>query len=173
MALTLTYCDEDDRAYGLAGMTISLASLDAIDRVVSVSLDSDGPMVDFSHDYYFSLSPAISPKAVWDNMLRNYHITASMVIGNIMARSLVRLREEAPADVMEKIYHEIEAEGIDTCGLEEDEIKAIYNKILLQSRRIFMNPRLHPAVTSLAGIIARRRSLTGGELRDQLNYLQL
>ena len=74
---------------------------------------------------------------------------------------------------MEKIYHEIEAEGIDTCGLEEDEIKAIYNKILLQSRRIFMNPRLHPAVTSLAGIIARRRSLTGGELRDQLNYLQL
>ena len=106
-------------------------------------------------------------------MLRNYHITASMVIGNIMARSLVRLREEAPTDVMEKIYHEIEAEGIDTCGLEEDEIKAIYNKILLQSRRIFMNPRLHPAVTSLAGIIARRRSLTGGELRDQLNYLQL
>lgn len=30
MAMTLTYSNEDDRAYGLAGMTISLAALDAI-----------------------------------------------------------------------------------------------------------------------------------------------
>ena len=29
--LTLAYLNEDDRAYGLAGMAISLAALDAID----------------------------------------------------------------------------------------------------------------------------------------------
>lgn len=173
MALTLTYSNEDDRAYGLAGMTISLAALDAIDRVVAVSLDSDGPMVDFSHEYYYSMSPAVSPKAVWDNLLRNYHITASMVLGNVMARAVVRLGEDVPADVMKVIYKEIEAEGKDSVGLESDEVRTIYDKILMQHRRIFMNPRLKPAITELAGVIARRRRLTGAELRDQLNYLSL
>ena len=51
--ITLAYQNEDDRAYGLAGMTISLAALRAIDRVVRISLDSDGPMVEFSQEYYF------------------------------------------------------------------------------------------------------------------------
>lgn len=35
-ALTLTYLNEDDRAYGLAGMAISLAALDALDRISSI-----------------------------------------------------------------------------------------------------------------------------------------
>ena len=65
--LTLAYLNEDDRAYGLAGMMISLASLRAIDRVAEVSLDSEGPMVEFSHEYYFPGSPSISPKSTWDN----------------------------------------------------------------------------------------------------------
>ncbi|MDE6010805.1 MAG: hypothetical protein K2F87_05120 [Muribaculaceae bacterium] len=173
MALKLTYSNEDDRAYGLAGMTISLAALDAIDRVVEISLDADGPMVDFSHEYYFSVSPVISPKAVWDNLLRNYHITASMVVSNVMARSLVRLGEEAPADIMQTLYDEIETEGRESVGLEADEVKALYGRILSQNRRIFTNPRLHPVVTELAKIISRRRRLSGGELRDELRILQL
>ena len=173
MAMTLTYSNEDDRAYGLAGMTISRAALDAIDRIVCISLDSDGPMIDFSHDYYFSISPVVSPKAVWDNLLRNYHITASMVVSNILARSLVRLGEEVPKNVMDAAYREIETEGMESCGLEEDEVKMLYDKILHQNRRIFLNPRLRPAIAELAHIISRRRRLSGVELREQLNYLQL
>lgn len=171
--MTLKYSNEDDRAYGLAGMTISLAALDAIDRVVSISLDAEGPMVDFSQDYYFSVSPAVSPKAVWDNLLRNYHITASMVVSNVLARSIVRLGEEAPSDVMDSIYKEIETEGRESVGLEADEVKALYNKILMQNRRIFMNPRLRPAIAELVKIISRRRQLSGLELREELNFLQL
>jgi hypothetical protein len=173
MALTLHYSNEDDRAYGLAGMTISLAVLDAIDRVVGISIDSDGPMVDFSQEFYCSLSPAVSPKSVWDNLLRNYHLTASMVVSNVMARSLVRLGEEVPKDILDSIYSEIETEGRESCGLEEDEVKAMYNKILSQNRRIFLNPRMHPAVDRLASVISRRRTLSGGELRDELHLLQL
>ena len=130
MALTLKYSNEDDRAYGLAGMTITLADLDAVDRVVSVSLDAEGPMIDFSQEYYFSVSPAVSPKAVWNNLLQNYHITASMVVSNILARSLVRLGEDVPSDIMQSVYDEIEAEGRDTVGLDPDEVKMIFNKIL-------------------------------------------
>ena len=34
--LTLTYLNEDDRVYGLAGMAISLAALNALDRLAEV-----------------------------------------------------------------------------------------------------------------------------------------
>ncbi len=173
MALTLNYSNEDDRAYGLAGMTVSLAALDAIDKIVEISIDADGPMVTFSQEYYYSLSPAVSPKMVWENLIRNYHITASMVVANIMARSLVRLGEETPKDVLDKIYSEIESEGLETCGLEKDEVEAFYNKIYMQNRRIFANPRLRPAITELARILSRRRSLSGLEIRDELTLLQL
>lgn len=173
MALTLKYSNEDDRAYGLAGMTISLASLDAIDRIVEISIDGDGPMITFSQEYYYSLSPAVSPKSVWENLIRNYHITSSMVLANVMSRSLVRLGEEVPKDVMQRIYDEIEAEGEETCGLEKDEVKTFYQGLLSRTRRIFANPRLHPAIEDLARTISRRRRLSGLEIRDELNFLQL
>lgn len=98
--LTLSYRNEDDRAYGLAGMAISLAALDAIDRVAAVSLDSDGPMVSFSHEYYFSGSPSVSPKATWSNLLHNFYITSAMVVSNVMARSMVRLGREVPDSIL-------------------------------------------------------------------------
>lgn len=172
-ALTLTYLNEDDRAYGLAGMVISLASLNAIDRVAEVSIDADGPMVEFSHEYYFPGSPVVSPKATWDNLVQNFHITTSMVISNILARSIVRMKEEAPKEIMDEIYSEVEREGRDTCSLEEDEIENLYNNALMRARRIFRNPRLHPAIDEFARVISRRRSLSGMEILDELHLLQL
>ncbi|MDE5652122.1 MAG: hypothetical protein K2G75_04350 [Muribaculaceae bacterium] len=171
--MTLSYSNEDDRAYGLAGMAISLAGLDALDSIVDISLDADGPMVNFSQQYYYSLSPAVSPKSVWENLIRNFHITASMVVGNVLARSMVRLHEDLPAEVEREIYSEIAAEGADSCGLEKDETEVLYRRIMSQHRRIFGNPRLHPAITELARIISRRRTLSGLELREELAYLQL
>ncbi|MBD5356347.1 MAG: hypothetical protein HDR88_04990 [Bacteroides sp.] len=171
--LTLTYLNEDDRAYGLAGMVISLASLDAISRISEVSLDADGPMVEFSHEYYFPGSPTISPKATWDNLVQNFHITTSMVLSNIMARSVVRMKEEAPSDILKEIYSIVEQEGKDTCALEDDEIENLYNNALARTRRLFHNPRLHPAIDEFARVISRRRSLSGMEIRDELHLLQL
>ncbi|MDE6400093.1 MAG: hypothetical protein K2L68_04445, partial [Muribaculaceae bacterium] len=164
-SLTLTYLNEDDRAYGLAGMVISLASLQAIDRVAEICLDSDGPMVEFSHEYYFPGSPTISPKATWDNLVQNFHITTSMVLSNVLARSIVRLKTEAPEGIMKEIYSEVEREGRDTCALEDDEIENLYNNALARARRLFLNPRLHPAIEEFARIISRRRSLSGMEIR--------
>lgn len=171
--LTLTYLNEDDRAYGLAGMVISLASLHAADRIAEVNLDSDGPMVEFSHEYYFPGSPAISPKATWDNLVQNFHITTAMVVSNILARSVVRMKEEAPESVMKEIYEEVEREGRDTCALEDDEIESLYQNATLRMRRLFQNPRLHPVIDEFARVLSRKRALSGMELRDELHLLQL
>lgn len=171
--MTLHYINEDDRAYGLAGMAISLAALDAIDRIADISLDAEGPMVSFSHEYYFSGSPSISPKATWNNLIHNFYITSSMVVSNVMARSLVRLGEEVPEALLGSIREEMEAEGIDTCSLEKDEVDRMYMRSLSGMRRIFSNRRLHPAIRQFAGVLSRRRTLTGTEIYDELRALRL
>lgn len=171
--LTLQYSNEDDRAYGLAGMTITIAALDALDRVSSVTLDTDGPMVTFSNAYYFSGSPSISPKATWDNMIRNFHLTSAMVMANVMARSLVRRHAEVPAELMDTLKRSIAEEGRESCDLEDDEIDALFERTRSYTRRIFANPRVHPAVDSFARLLAVRRTLSGREIFDELESLQL
>lgn len=171
--MNLSYQNEDDRAYGLAGMAVSLAALDALDRVANVSIDSDGPMVAFSHEYYFSGSPSISPKATWNNLVKNFYITSSMVISNIMARSLVRLKQEVPSDILNQIRDEIINEGRQTCSLDEDEAESIFNRSNTGMRRIFANSRLHPAINDFVRTISIRRTLSGNEIYDELRALRL
>ena len=170
---SLSYLNEDDRAYGLAGMMVALANLDAIDRVATISIDTEGPMVEFSHEYYFSGSPSISPKSTWDNLVSNFHLTTSMIVGNILARTLVRLKEEAPQEVMKQVYSQVEEEGRDTCSLENDEIENLYNHALNRAMRIFRNPRVHPAIEEFARVLSLKRSLSGREVIDELHLLQL
>lgn len=172
-SITLVYRNEDDRAYGLAGMAISLAALDAFDRVAGISLDGEDTMVEFSNEYYFSGSPSISPKSTWDYLVQNFHITTSMAISNIMSRSLVRMHRDIPVDILGQLHTEVIREGQDTCGLEEDEVDALFNRALSHSRRIFSNPRLHPAINEFARVISRKRTLSGNEIRDELRLLQL
>ncbi|MDE6238304.1 MAG: hypothetical protein K2M13_09235 [Muribaculaceae bacterium] len=171
--ITLTYLNEDDKAYGLAGMAISLAALDAIDFVADISLDNEGPMVNFSHQYYFPASPAVSVKTNWNNLLHNFYITSAMVLSNVMARSLVRLHTPVPQDILDEIYAEIAEEGRETCSLEDDEIKSIYNRTNTYMKRIFNNPRVIPAIDEFAHTISRRRTLSGNEILDELRLLQI
>lgn len=172
--LTLKYLNEDDRAYGLAGMTISLAALDATDRVAEISLDSDGPMVTFAHQYYFCGAPSISPKAAWNNLMQNYYITSAMVLSNVMARSVVRLQlTDLPQDVLDEIKENMVLEGKDVCGLEDDEIDRLYQKVYTYMRRIFYNPRLHPAIKEYVRILSRRRRLSGSDIYDELRLLRI
>lgn len=172
--LTLKYLNEDDRAYGLAGMTISLAALDATDRVAEISLDSDGPMVTFAHQYYFCGTPSISPKATWNNLMQNYYITSAMVLSNIMARSVVRLQlNELPQELLDEIKENIVLEGKDVCGLEDDEIDRLYQKVYTYMRRIFYNPRLHPAIKEYVRVLSRRRRMSGSDIYDELRLLRI
>ena len=45
-----------------------------------------------------------------------------------MSRSMVRLGQDVPAELLDTIHNEISREGRDTCSLEDDEIDTIYEK---------------------------------------------
>lgn len=172
MEITLSYQNEDDRAYGLAGMAIALAAMDALDRVSSVDIDAEGPMVSFAHSYYFNGSPSISPKTTWHNLVKNFQITTNMVVSNVMSRCVVRMQQSVPSHIMTKLRDNVCTEGEETCALEKDESQQLFDNAVAYSRRIFHNPRLHPQIREFASTLSRRRSLSGLELIDELHRLQ-
>ncbi|MCM1004886.1 MAG: hypothetical protein NC402_01160 [Prevotella sp.] len=172
-ASVLAYRSEEDRSYGLAGMTLALATLDAIDNVVRVNMDSEGPMVIFSNEFFWGSSQAASAKAHWHTLMRNFQITASLALANVLSRCLIRERGADPTSMLDALLPVIVAEGMEICSLEEDEVHRFYENALMQSRRTFGNPRLHPYVDRLAGVLAEKRTLSGREIAEELHALHI
>lgn len=173
MGFELIYSDENDKAYGLAGMAISIASLDALERITEVHLDADGPMVAFSREYFYGGSPSVSPKATWNHLMANFQLTTSMVLGNVLARTLVKTGRDAERSVYEKIRDVVREEGSDSCGLEPEEADMVFDKMLRHSLQLFHNPRLHPAVRQLVGVLTQRRRLSVVDLAEELDMLRI
>ncbi|MDE6243008.1 MAG: hypothetical protein K2M14_03250 [Muribaculaceae bacterium] len=169
----LAYRDEADRSYGLAGMSIGLASLDALDRVAYISIDSEGPMVEFTGEYYYGGSPSVSPKAAWRRMIDNYRLTSTLAVGNILARTLVQEGNNDPTDMLNELFETIRLEGREVCQLEEDELDNFINNIVGRSHRVFGNQRLYPAVQALADLLRKERILTGRALAEEMHMLRI
>lgn len=169
----LQYESEDDRAYGLAGMGIALAAMDALNWVAELNLDADGPMVSFSHAFYFSNSPSVSPKAVWHRSVQNFKVTSMMVMANVMSRYYVRLSQQVPPEVLGYVRDTMTEEGAESCSLEADEVGQLFNITMRDCHRIFSNPRLTPRVTEFAGTLGRLRRMSALEVADELHRLQL
>lgn len=169
--MKIYYDNDDDRAYGLAGMCIGMAALDAVERIALVDLDADGPMVSIAGEYLYDLSGHCSPKEVWSAMLHNFYLTASMSLANVLSRSMIRLQAGLPTDILTTIHEAVIAEGKESCQLEEDEAEALYNRSLTTMRRVFANPRLREPVRELAGTLSRARRLSGGDIADELRRL--
>ncbi len=169
----LSYKNEEDRTYGLTGMAVALAYMDALDRVASISLDSDGPMVTFSNEFYYLGSQSASPKAVRRKLTENYQLTSVLAVSNVLSRCYVHEHISPADELLEPLREAIGAEGKETLDLDDDEIEQVFSRVVSYSRRIFGNLRLHPLIDKFAGTIGRRRTLTGREIAEELEYLRM
>lgn len=165
------YRNEDDKAYGLAGMMISAGALNALELIHSVSLDAEGPMVCFTDEYHHLLCPTLSPKSVWERLRRNLYVTAAMTVGNVMARTTVRDGKEPSADKFQPIIKALEEEGAETLSLDADETRALFDSLYQRIYRVFHNPRLQPKVHELSHRVALLRTLSQGDIAYELERL--
>lgn len=167
----LGYRNEDDKAYGLAGMIVTLSVLDGLSLIHKVSLDSEGPMVEFTEEYYHLQSPSLSPKSVWETLRRNFYITSAMIVGNVMARCLVRDGNPVSQKILVDIQKEMEEEGKESLYLEKDEVESLYRHLLRQNMQIYNNPRVIPKIRILTQRLSLLRTLGGGEIESELENL--
>ncbi len=166
------YIDDKDRCYGATGMAISLIVWDAEDVLSSISIDAEpNEMMEFTQEYFFSGNPRISAKVAWNNILHHFQVSAGMLIGNVMCRSYINSSIVLDEEAKKALYDYINAEGHDTCSLEDDEIERMFDKSYRYLHQIFNHVGIRQIATDFARTLLERRTMSRSEVMEELHAL--
>lgn len=170
----LSYIDEKDKSYGLAGMAISLVALDGEEFLNGMSIDAPvGEGVDLSQNFYFIGNPRFSAKIAWNEMLKHLHLSSGMVISNVMCRNYVQHRHKLSSELIEALKEFIREEAKENCSLDEDESDMLFEKSLRYFDRLFSYSRVHDIAHEFAETIVKQRRLSSREIIEQLSQLSM
>ncbi len=165
----LKYSGEEDRSYGLAGMAISLTIFDGGDMLSALSLDNaPGEGAEMAPEFHFSGNPALSIGAAWRHTVKQFELSAAMLVGNALCRAYVGRKTRLDPDAGKALRVFVEQVGCDTCALDGDEVDRLYDKVRSNLERVFMHSRVASVATSFAETLRQRRRLTAAEVADVL-----
>lgn len=166
----LHYNDEADKSLGIAGMAISLVACDCENVLSSVSMEPDDDSLNLTQEFFFSGNPRQSARIAWNELLRQFQIASSLVIGNVLCRA--HAAGHSPAkEIIDAMHGFISEQGREYCSLDDDEIEAIYNKNYQYHRRLFSHPGVMSVARDFATVLRMRRTMTAGEVFEQLSRL--
>lgn len=158
---SLRYNDETDRAFGLAGMAISLVAWDVEDWLESINLDAPADEgMRLSDEYYLHLAPGVGAKAIWEQSVKRFQITVAMTVANVACRQFSHLGlRTLPKEIDTTLCQILIDEGESLCALETDEVKIIYAKSVNFCTRLFSHPGVKQLSDELAKSLIEKRNL--------------
>lgn len=165
----LKYKDERDRALGLSGMSVALMLWDGEPMLAAVSLDgTPGTGLEFTPAYGFAGNPRLTATLAWREMLKQFELTAAMLLGNAMCRSYVGNSAPLGTDTAAALRQLLHDEGHETCQLDSDETDIIYNKTYRYLDRVFTHHAVGAVARDLAARLQSRRRMTATEVFEVL-----
>lgn len=170
----LRYVDEKDRSYGLAGVAISLVTLEGAEFLSNMSIDAPtGEGVQLSQDFYFIGNPRMSAKIAWNEILKHVQLSSGMVISNVMCRNYVQHHRKLSSDLIRTLKDFIKEEARESCSLDDDESEILSDKLIKYFDRVFSYSQVHDLAHEFADTIVNQRQLTAREVIDQLGRLSM
>lgn len=166
----LKYVDEDDKVYGLTGVAISVVALDADSIIESLSLDDD-ESVEFSRYFEYVSNPRVSPRIVWNEMVKHFQVLTAMRIANMMCRNYVRHRRKLSSEIARLLKECNRRDGVDGYQLDADEADVIFDKNYNYFDRLFSYSQIHQSANEFAEVLRRQRKMTVSEIIDQLRAI--
>lgn len=162
----LKYADETDKSFGLAGMAISLLAWDAEDWLDYIDLDAaPDEAVHMSAEFYLTLAPKVGAKALWEQALKRFQLTAAMIVANTACREMVHLGHSAITPATDSALRKaLEDEGSSLCSLEDDEVSQIYGKSQAYCVRLFRHPAVSQLASQLADALRQARRMQSAEI---------
>ena len=169
---SLSYNDETDRAYGVAGMTIAMAQCDGEAYLASVNIDNPvGAAIVFTPAFGFSGNPRLIASLAWREHLNQFQLLSAMIMGNVLCRSNIRAAMPLSDDKIKALRELIAAEGRERCSLDDDELDIIFTKTQRALSRTFTHPAVSRLAHNLVDSLQRRRSLSAVEVFEILGPL--
>lgn len=163
---SLKYVDETDKSFGLAGMAISLMAWDAEEWLESIDLDAaPDEAMHMSAEFYLNTAPRVGAKAIWEQSLKRFQITAAMTVANVACREMShRGHSDISNHIDSALRKALSAEGAALCDLDEDEVSRIYTKSLAYCTRLFAHPAVNRLADKLATTLCQMRSMQASEI---------
>ena len=169
---SLRYKDESDRAYGIAGMVISLVVLDGEPYLASVNIDNPiGEAIDFTPAFGFMGNPRLSASLAWRELIKQFEFSTAMLMGNAMCRAYVSSSRPLSNETTSILKDIIRNEGRETYSLEEDETNIIYNRTHRYLERVFTHSGVVEMAHDFAAALLSKRNLSSGEVFEFLNAI--
>lgn len=171
MSKNFVYSDEKDRSYGLTGMAVTMAVWSDNDNILEIDLDRADEPVAFTPDFYFSGNPSCSAKDVWEMMAKHFQLAMGMAQGNLLCRRLVAQHVMPAEDEADALRSAAEQEGLEVCGLEKDEVDALWGKSYRSLVRVFGHGGVGTVADRFASELQSRRRLDRAEIAELLAEL--
>lgn len=167
---SLKYVDETDKSFGLAGMAISLIAWDAREWLEAIDLDAaPDEAMRMSADFYFTTAPRVGAKAVWEQALTRFRLTAAMTVANVACREMAHHgHSQLPVKIDSALREVLTEEGANLCGLDNDEVSRIYGKALAYCGRLFSHPGVKRLAESCSNALRDKRSMSSAEIFEIL-----
>ncbi|MDE6513516.1 MAG: hypothetical protein K2L05_04965 [Muribaculaceae bacterium] len=166
MSSSLKYIDENDKAYGLAGMAISLLAWDAEEWLESINIDAPADAaMQMSADFYLTLAPKVSAKALWEQASKRFQLTAAMTVANVACRQMtLHHHASLSGEIDSELRSLLADEGAELCGYESDEVSRLYGRALAYCSRLFNHSGVCRLADQLAARILDARTLDAPEI---------
>lgn len=174
MEPNLQYHNEDDRCYGATGMAVAFVVLDGDDLIAGVNLDaSPDALLEYADEYYFAGNPGLSAKSAWNTILKHFNHSMAAVMANVMCRRYVLDGSRMDPDTKQYLLSLMLTEGEETCNLEEDETRRLFDKNYVYLTRVFSHRGVQGVCHDFASELKRRRHMSRFEILEQLRALRM
>ncbi|MDE6207208.1 MAG: hypothetical protein K2M55_05320 [Muribaculaceae bacterium] len=151
--MNLQYRSERDKAYGLAGMTVTLVALNGEEYLRELDLDApDADAFVFENVYALKANPRMSAKVVWQQTLRDLRLMTSLSLGNIHCRRVLLDSRRPDRDEMQAVADALAADAAEHLGFDVDEAYELFNA----TNRYAMSLFNHDGVQAIAQAFADR-----------------
>ncbi len=162
----IKYADETDKAYGLAGMAISLVAWDAEEWLNAINIDAPADSaLEMTSEFYLTLAPRVGAKAVWEQASKRFQLTAAMTVANVSCREMaLRKHGTLPDDADSELRALLADEGADLCGFEPDEVSRLYGQALTYCSRLFGDPGVPTLADKVGARLSEVRRLDSPEV---------
>lgn len=167
----MKYNDEEDKCYGIAGMTIGITVWNNEDMVYKLDIDDEenGYML-LSSDYY-NQTGELSVRQSWETMQKHFQMTAGMMIANMMSRS-IKTGSHSYIDIKNAIYPALTEVGKTECQLDDDEISTVFESAYSYMNRAFRNENVRTLAVTLAKELQHKRILSNTEVKELLGIIE-
>ncbi len=172
--MELSYRDERDKCYGATGMAIGVVVFDGEDMIHGINLDADAhEMVEYTADFYFAGNPRVSAKTSWNRILQNFNLSMGVTIANVLCRSMLVDHKVPDSDIHDTLCDMTVAEGEDTCALESDEVKRLFDKNYNYLLRVFAHRGVQSVAHDFATALQTSRRISRMEMIERLRALNM